>query len=589
VGSAVAGLFDTVVDPDIHRLLRRERELLVQLREVLEREQSDEHRRVEELLIGLEDLFTIVVVGEFNAGKSSLINALFGDRLRVEGPVPVDDRISILRFSDSAAGTSATPRQLSDFVTEHHYSVEFLRNITLVDTPGTNSIVQRHQEITQDYIPRADLVLFVTSIDRPLSESERQFLQFIREWGKKVVFVLNKIDTKSEGEVQEVLEYLRTNIRSIFGFDPVIFPVASKRALEAKRSLDKEELKRSRFDILEDYIFRVLSEKERVRIKLQAPLDTAVSLTRKQQQLIESRRSLLSSDMEKIDRITKQLTLAEADLRSNFRQFTARIDNLMMELERRGVEFLERYMRIAHVMLLRNATRFREEFERQVFQEWEGSIDRTIQESVDWLVKENMKLWSGTVDEFHRRTEMEVSANDLVGRVGREFAYNRDEVYTRIKGEAERRMGTYNVAIESRKLIDNAMQAVFQSVGLGAGALGLGYLITTAFSSVAIDVTGLTAATMLLVTSFLILPYKRSKAKTEFHQRIEQLRVHIREALDRESGAEIERMISHITSAFEPYRRFHATESAKIEEFGRKISQVEASAREIAAEITRLA
>src|SRR5687767_1187287 len=226
------GLFETVVDASVQQTLRRESQLLVQLRETLEPEQVEERRRVDELLAGLDELFTIVIVGEFNAGKSSLINALFGDRLRVEGPVPVDDRISILRFSDSAAGTSATPRQLSDFVTEHHYSVEFLRNITLVDTPGTNSIIQRHQEITQDYIPRADLVLFVTSIDRPLSESERQFLQFIREWGKKVVFVLNKIDTKSEGEVQEVLEYLRTNIRSIFGFDPVIFPVASKKALE---------------------------------------------------------------------------------------------------------------------------------------------------------------------------------------------------------------------------------------------------------------------------------------------------------------------------------------------------------------------
>ena len=578
----MAGIFETIVDPAVQRLLRRESELLIELREALDREQIEERRRIDDLLRGLDDLFTIVVVGEFNSGKSSVINTLFGEKLRIEGPVPVDDRISILRHTSHeprvASRGSQRPRDSEaatrDFVVEEHYPVEFLRNITLVDTPGTNSIIQRHQEITEDFIPRADLVLFVTSIDRPLSESERQFLQFIREWGKKVVFVLNKIDTKSDEELREVVDYLNTNIRTIFGFDPLIIPVSART--------------RARFDELENYIFKVLSEKERVRLKLQAPLDTILSLTRRQQTLVESRRGILNADMAKIERITEQLNLAEKDLRSNFSQFTIRIDNLMMELERRGVDFLDRYIRIGHVMLLRNATRFREEFERQVFQQWEGSIDRTIQESVDWLVKENMKLWGGTVDAFQSRSELEVSSPDLVGRVGREFAYNREEVYSRIKGEAERRMGTYNVAIESRKLIDTAMQAVFQSVGLGAGALGLGYLVTSAFSSVAIDVTGLTAATMLLVTSFLILPYKRSKAKTEFRDRIEQLRSQLQEALSRESATEIERMIRHISSAFEPYRRFYSTETAKIEAFWQKLSAVETGARELSAEIARL-
>jgi small GTP-binding protein len=582
----VPGLFETVVDPKVQRLLRTERELLVALRELLEREQSDERERVEELLAGLEELFTIVVVGEFNSGKSSVINALFGQKLRIEGPVPVDDRITILRHAEQ--GTQSAAQPLSDFIVEQHYPIEFLRNITLVDTPGTNSILQRHQEITEDFVPRADLVLFVTSIDRPLSESERRFLQLIREWGKKVIFILNKIDTKSDEEIREVLEYLRENIQAIFGFDPVIFPVAAKPALQARLAADAAEWSGSRFQALEDYIFKTLSEKERVRLKLQAPLDTARSLAARQLALLESRRDLLDSDLQKIERITEQLKMAEADLRSNFSQFTTRIDNLMMELERRGADFLERYIRIAHVMLLRNATRFREEFERQVFQQWEGTIDRTIHESVDWLVRENMKLWGGTVDQFHRRTELEVSTDELVGRVGRDFAYNREEVYNRIKGEAERRIGTYDVPMESRKLIDSAMQGVFQSFGLGAGALGLGYVVTSAFSSVAIDVTGLTAATMLLVTSFFILPYKRGKAKTEFRQRIEQLRLQLQEALSRESVLEIDRMVRHISSAFDPYRRFYATESETVERYAAKLRSVETSARQIAAEIASL-
>ncbi|HKO56860.1 MAG TPA: dynamin family protein [Thermoanaerobaculia bacterium] len=563
------GIFDTVIDADVQALVRREQRLLVELRETLEREQADDRRRVDELLATLEDLFTIVIVGEFNAGKSSLINALFGVRLRTEGPIPVDDRISILRYGEQQA-----QKTLSDFVVEQFYPIEFLRNITLVDTPGTNSIVQRHQEITEDFVPRADLVLFVTSIDRPLSESERRFLEYIREWGKKVVFVLNKIDTKSEDEIVQVVDYLRANTRTIFGFDPVIYPVSTKT--------------RDRFDALEDYIFRVLSEKERVRIKLQAPLDTIESVARKQFAMIESRRKLLADDMARIDSMTGQLTRAHEDVAGNFQQFVVRIDNLMMDLERRGIDFLDRYVRIQHVMILRDALRFREEFERQVFQGWKGSIDATIQESVDWLVKENMKLWNGTVEAFHRRADAEARNPEIVGRVGREFAYNREEVYSRMRTQTEQRLAAYDVTIESRRIIDTAMRGVFHSFGLGAGALGLGYLFTSAVSSIALDVTGLTAATMLLVTSFLILPYKRSRAKTEFQARIEELRTQLRESLARESKVEIDRIVRNITGAFEPYQRFYEAESEKVDRFAAKLDSVMGEARKVGAAISRL-
>jgi small GTP-binding protein len=577
-------MFDSVVDPKVQALLRREQRLLVELRETLEREQVEERRRVEDLLATLEDLFTLVVVGEFNAGKSSLINALFGAKLRVEGPIPVDDVISILRYADEPS-----QKKLSDFVIEQFYPIEFLRNITLVDTPGTNSIVQRHQEVTEDYIPRADLVLFVTSIDRPLSESERKFLEYIREWGKKVVFVLNKIDTKTDAEIDQVVAYLQTNTRQIFGFDPTIYPVASKPALESKLgAVQPREWTRSRFEALEDYIFKVLSEKERVRIKLNAPLDTIQSLAKKQFTMIESRRELLSTDKERIATITDQLERSRQDLTGNFSQFVVRIDNLLMDMERRGLDFLDRYVRIQHVMMLRDSLRFREEFERQVFQGWKSGIDATIQEAVDWLVRENMKLWSGTVDDFHRRAEADAKNSDVVGRVGREFAYNREEVYSRMRTHAEQRLSAYDVNVESRRIIDNAMRAVLHSFGLGAGALGLGYLLTTAVSSTALDVTGLTAATMLLVTSFLILPYKRTKAKEEFKRRIEELRTQLRDALDRESTTEVDRMIRGVTTAFEPYQRFYAAESEKIERFATKLTTIDAESRAIVSEIESL-
>ena len=72
--------------------------------------------------------------------------------------------------------------------------VELLRKISIVDTPGTNAIMREHEALTAEFIPRSDLVLFITSADRPFTESERNFLTQIKEWGKKIVLVVNKID-----------------------------------------------------------------------------------------------------------------------------------------------------------------------------------------------------------------------------------------------------------------------------------------------------------------------------------------------------------------------------------------------------------
>ena len=140
-------------------------------------------------LLQLDELFLLVIVGEFNSGKSAFINALLGERVPAEGVTPTTAQIHLLKYGDEAGQRPAEHDML--VVT---YPVEWLRDINIVDTPGTNAVIRRHQEITEDFVPRADLVLFVTSADRPFSESERAFIERIREWGKKVVFVVNKID-----------------------------------------------------------------------------------------------------------------------------------------------------------------------------------------------------------------------------------------------------------------------------------------------------------------------------------------------------------------------------------------------------------
>ena len=169
-----------VVDPRLQALLARERALLADLQAVLARlgAPAEEQQTLARSVRQLDALFLLVVVGEFNAGKSAFVNALLGQRVMEEGVTPTTVRVAVLQHGPRLE-RSAGPDGV-DVVTA---PVELLREIHVVDTPGTNAVIREHEEVTRRFVPRSDLVLFVTSADRPFTESERAFLHSIREWG----------------------------------------------------------------------------------------------------------------------------------------------------------------------------------------------------------------------------------------------------------------------------------------------------------------------------------------------------------------------------------------------------------------------
>ncbi|GFH06914.1 predicted protein, partial [Haematococcus lacustris] len=188
-------------------------------------------------LAELDEPFLLVVVGEFNSGKSSVINALLGHKFLAEGILPTTNEISILKYSDEP-GAEARMEQQADGLYVRYLPARLLEEVNIVDTPGTNVILERQQRLTEEYVPRADLVLFVMSADRPFSESEVRFLEYIRQWRKKVVFVVNKADMlSSQDEVDEVKSFVSDNARRLLKLDaPPVLAVSSRSALRAKQA-----------------------------------------------------------------------------------------------------------------------------------------------------------------------------------------------------------------------------------------------------------------------------------------------------------------------------------------------------------------
>ncbi|HEU4680956.1 MAG TPA: dynamin family protein [Gemmatimonadales bacterium] len=553
----------------------REQELLQRLATALERFGSDvageDLRRFQEAREQLNGLFLLVIAGEFNSGKSSFINALLGERVLPEGVTPTTDRINILRH-----GPEVSEHLLEAYLLERTHPAEVLREINIVDTPGTNAIIRRHEELTRDFVPRSDLVLFVTSADRPFTESERAFLEQIREWGKKIVFVVNKVDILTRPEERaEVLRYVEENATGLLGETPQLFAVSARQALEARGAdgdtaepadREGEQLwEQSGFGAVEDYLLNTLDQQERVRLKLLNPLNVGLRLASKYKEATFERLKLLAQDVEAIQNIDQQLAVFHQEMLRDFEPRLARLDVLLGDMERRGMRFFEETIRIGRIKSLMDSEGVKRTFERDVIGETPREIEDEVGRVIDWIVERNLKLWHD-ISGYIERRQITRHREGMIGDVGSSFNYNRQALLDSVGRVSREVVGSYNREVESRA-IANEIQGTFATTALAqAGAIGLSTLVVTLVSSAAADVTGILLATALAVGGFYVIPRKRRQAKLDFERRINQLGSHLKDVLTRQVHLELEQSTARINEAIAPYRRFVQSQQQQLNE-----------------------
>lgn len=316
---------------------RQEHEQITELVDVLGRVDGlpdDQMEQARDALFHTNHPFLMVLVGPFSSGKSSVINALLGEEVMEVGPIPTTDRIVILRHGEDVQRSRA-----GDVETVFHPS-PLLENLSLVDTPGLESVFRTHDEVTRRFLHRADVVLLVMIATQVLTASNLEYLQELKSYGKRVVVVVNQVDVLEPEEREQVREFVLEQARVQLGVEPQIWLVSARQALAAQRETPRDEIAwdESGFADIEEYIRETLGDVQRARQKLETPLQIGQNVTKTALGLVQAQQAALDEHRKTAANIAAQVEQGRRAQQETVDATLAEIDGTWQEAGARGSE-----------------------------------------------------------------------------------------------------------------------------------------------------------------------------------------------------------------------------------------------------------
>lgn len=261
---------------------------------------------------GLVAPFLFVVCGEVNAGKSTLLNGLFGHDLCRVSNLPETDRVIWYQFGNPSRDVAITP-----VLEERYRPLDFLRDFHLIDTPGTNSTVEGHQEITARLLPSADLILCVFPVTNPWGAATWNFIsQLPPETFNRVALIVQQADLRERIDLAVILGHMADLSMKRIDHVPPIFAVSGKTACAAKRTHPAagELFKSSGYQELENHINRTVCESSERRALLEASRKQAAQALRAVEDHVENQTHALATQGRFLNTIEREID----DIRERF-------------------------------------------------------------------------------------------------------------------------------------------------------------------------------------------------------------------------------------------------------------------------------
>ncbi len=475
------------------------------------------------LHLQLEAPFTFVIVGEVKAGKSSFINALLETDKEIckVAPSPMTDTIQQIVYG---------PEESSVFITDHikkiTQPVEILKEIAIVDTPGTNTIVAHHQEITEKFIPYSDLIVFVFEAKNPYRQSAWDFFDFINnEWRRKVIFVLQQKDLLEEGDLNINISGVVENAQKKGLAFPHVFAVSAKQELEGKNL-------ESGYGPLRKYIADNITGGKAPYLKMANSTNTAQRIADTISNALQVREEQFILDSEFRNDIRE--TLGSQEKKTQY-QVGILSENLLATYDKiTGKKSEELGEGLSFVSVLKRSF-------SSLFGTESGLKDWLNQQSKDFELQLNTqlrdKLQAGITD-VADNIQLMGKLVDAKLKVNRTVLKDTDEIFADI---AERRANVLKDLQQSFSQFMNKSENFYDetllkesgkmtpNLAAGGGMAVIGVMITALVNGAVFDITGGILTTVGLLFAGVTLGLNKSKIIRRFKEEVDKGRIKMEE------------------------------------------------------------
>jgi tRNA U34 5-carboxymethylaminomethyl modifying GTPase MnmE/TrmE len=514
----------------------------------------------------LSEPFLFVVVGEVKAGKSSLLNALLGHEFCKVDVLPATDRIYVFKYAEQERNVAVSPR-----LTECYRAENCLRDFSVVDTPGTNTIVAEHQTITEQFLPLADLVFFVFSAANPWAASAWEFLKLIsKKWLKRVVFIVQQADLRSPAEIASILQHLEQTILERLGQACPVFAVSARLALEARLSGDAALAAQSGFDRLETYINDEVATGE-VRLgKLRSVCSTTRVVLRDLGEKTNAAMGVVERDAERIEQVQGVL---ESRKEQSLRQMGGVLYTLSQSYEkaqRRGEELLaQRLTLFQTARLILNKGQWRHGFQQELESQLRDSIQRQIENALELVEADLRSLWQQLHEELQRHFSGETRAALSLP----DFARQREELLRRLELTLLEHGTGEKVDQQLGKLFEETAQWLRVPAGVAAAG-GLATLVAVLAHVAVVDVTGSIAGAAALLGT-VVAVFKRQQILAEFRRQMHEKRETVLAGISDHLRHSLERFYQDLAGTFQPLKTFCETQRRLYAPMISRLDQIE--------------
>ncbi|KAH7306310.1 hypothetical protein KP509_22G005900 [Ceratopteris richardii] len=599
------------LDLEFKAILEEERSLLTSMINLL-KEASPEMEEVSLLVdavVQLDDPFLLMVVGEFNSGKSSVINALLGKRYLPEGVLPTTNEIALLKYASGGSNDKERSERHPDGHFMYYLPAELLKEINLVDTPGTNVILKRQQRLTEEFVPRADLVLFVLSADRPFTESEMEFVKYIMQWDKRVVFLLNKSDIFSdEKELAEVVKFVKDNVQQVLSVEQAtIYAVSARRAFQAKdevgidngnlaaeKLLENRSWNLSGFKDFEKFIADFLGGSsdagaERRRLKLATPLGIALTLLEACNMQVIEQAKKANADLEFLKDMLLQVDTHQKVMEKMSNTEREQLSALINEAKGRAERFVDSILRLSNVDA---AASYLLGGDRQGILPVEGSFDAQVMGSTQNDLQSIIERHYKKLAEFraeklaHYREFLRTKWPDL-----EEYRRGKDtnvSMQVELKSQSLAVLEGFDTQAAKIVLEKELKDVMFTTFG-GLGTAGLSAsVLTSILPSTVEDLIALVVCSAGGFVGVWSFPNRKEKVKRKVAKVADSFAKQLDDAISSESGQSVDELRQDISELIEPYLQAAETEVRRVDGLREGISQAKSKIERLRLQVQNL-